>query len=113
MEVTLKVKYELGHSYEETWHQGELYCPGCGKKGVWEEQSCGDYYVGPDFICPSCKANFTIQFDGVRCKCGKPDEINWQDEQRVKAILAVMNKEAVEHPATAQGCHLESETATD
>lgn len=105
MEVTLDVKYEMGHSYKETWERGELFCPGCGKQGVWEEQSGGDYYTGSDFLCPSCGANFTIQFDGVKMKSGTTDVVNWQDEQRRGAILAVIKEEGLQ-PATNKGSNL-------
>jgi hypothetical protein len=78
-EVTFDVKYEHGHCSVETWIEGSFFCPGCGKKHVWEEQGEGDYYCGPLFICPSCSAEFTMQYDG-------PQE-DWQSKQRVSAIL--------------------------
>ena len=60
-EVKLDVRYAMGHSYPETWKLGELFCPECGKQGVWEEQSDGDYYVGANFLCIECCHAFTIQ----------------------------------------------------
>jgi transposase-like protein len=94
MEVTFDVKYKLGHSYQETWEDGNMHCPGCGVKGVWEEQSDGDYYCGPSFMCPSCGAEFTMQYGG-------PNE-NWQNKQRLSAILARI-KESVEQNTTNEG----------
>ena len=100
MEVTLDVKYKLGHSYQETWRKGDLRCPWCGLKCVWEEQFGGDYYCGPSFMCSSCGAEFTIQYGG-------PSE-NWQNKQRLAAILARI-KEAVEQNTTNQGVSFEEQ----
>lgn len=36
----------------EFGHETELYCPGCGKKGLWVEAGDGDYYQGPLHWCP-------------------------------------------------------------
>ena len=61
MNVHVDVKYKAGHSYPEDWSAGELFCPQCGMKTVWEEQGPGDYYVGSDYLCESCGSVFTIQ----------------------------------------------------
>lgn len=55
------VKYSAGHTSTSWWLRGGLFCPECGAKGVWEEQSDGDYYVGPDYACTTCGAVFTYQ----------------------------------------------------
>lgn len=77
----IKVKYKLGHSYKEDWEWKNLFCPNCGKKSVWEEQSGGDYYVGVQYLCILCKATFNL-----------PSYVdisdNWQDKQRIEAIKA-------------------------
>ena len=98
MRTEFDVKYELGHSYTEEWECGELHCPGCGRKGVWEENSCGDYYCGPNYCCPACGAVFTIQWFGVR-------EENWQDQQRTENIRAELKKRghSASLPITAAG----------
>jgi hypothetical protein len=61
MNVHVDVKYKAGHSYPENWVRGELFCPQCGIKGVWEEQGPGDWYVGSDYLCQACGSVFTIQ----------------------------------------------------
>lgn len=80
MKKTFKVKYEHGHSYEESYEKTELYCPGCGTKGLWDELDAGDYYVGENFVCVACGSVFTMQYQGKR-------EDNWQDRQRVESLL--------------------------
>ena len=37
-----------------------LYCPKCGVKDVYVQFGDGDYYTGPDHVCKSCKAVFTM-----------------------------------------------------
>lgn len=49
------------HHYWEEYLLGKLYCPNCGEQKVWEEQSSGDYYCGPDYLCSACGSNFKIQ----------------------------------------------------
>lgn len=49
------------HHYMDEYEKCDLFCPNCGLKEVWQEQSPGDYYVGEDFICAACKHDFTIQ----------------------------------------------------
>jgi len=81
MKTTFEVSYTT-HSYQETWIKGDLCCPKCGLKGVWEKQEQGDYYCGSDYLCPTCGAEFTIQLQ----------DINWQTKQRVAAISAKMKE---------------------
>lgn len=59
--ITVLTKYETGHSRESEWEKGDLYCPSCGAREVYEEQSGGDYYQGADYLCIKCTAVFTIQ----------------------------------------------------
>ncbi len=80
MEVTFEVKYELGHSYQETWIPDDCRCPECGEKNVWCDESPGDYYLGPKYLCLSCRSEFHISRGGISDK-------NWQNEQRLAAIL--------------------------
>ncbi len=54
------------HHYIQEFEKSDLFCPHCGTKEVWEEQSEGDYYTGPDFICATCSHEFSIQ--GPRLK---------------------------------------------
>lgn len=32
------------------------FCPCCGEQQVWVEDSAGDYYVGPTYLCVACGA---------------------------------------------------------
>lgn len=58
---TITINYKAGHSYEETWElSGELFCPHCGKRDVWVEQSGGDYYVGQQHLCSECRWTFYL-----------------------------------------------------
>lgn len=54
-------EYPGSHHYIEEYEKCDLFCPACGKKSVWEEQSPGDYDCGPQYICAACESNFTIQ----------------------------------------------------
>ncbi len=49
------------HHYIDEYKKCDFFCPNCGLKEVWQEQSSGDYYVGEDLICTACKHYFTIQ----------------------------------------------------
>ena len=40
---------------------GEWHCPHCGKRGVYEETSDGNYYVGPVLWCVHCGLSFSFQ----------------------------------------------------
>ena len=48
------------HQSKSSWKKGELHCPHCGIKGVIEEQSEGDFYIGPDYACTGCGAIFQL-----------------------------------------------------
>ncbi len=50
------------HHYFSNYDKSEFFCPNCGKKEVWEEQGAGDYYVGVNFTCISCKHEFNLPF---------------------------------------------------
>lgn len=78
---TFAVKYEAGHSYRETWEATELHCPACGKKDVWTEAGDGDYDVGSQYLCATCQASFFLPVGPT------PNPKNWQDRQRLTAIL--------------------------
>lgn len=78
--VSLEVKYELGHSYHETWTQTSFRCPNCGEQAVWVNTGGGDFYEGPQHICSDCEHTFTLpRLD--RCR-------DWQDKQRLEAFKA-------------------------
>ena len=42
------------------FNKTELFCFRCGVRGIHREDSEGDYYVGPQYYCPSCKLEFTM-----------------------------------------------------
>ena len=74
-----KVKYELGHSYEETWERSESHCPVCGERRVWVECGEGDYYDGPMYMCEACGSSGCKWYGDTRHN-------DWQDKQRLAAI---------------------------
>lgn len=49
------------HHYMDEYQKCDLFCPNCGVRSVWQEQSPGDYYFGENFICTACTHDFTIQ----------------------------------------------------
>ncbi len=54
-------EYATHHYFTEYELNSELYCPNCGKKEVWTEQSEGDYYTGATNLCLHCEHYFSIQ----------------------------------------------------
>lgn len=78
--ITFNVKYEAGHSYNETWEKIDYFCPACGKQAVWHAVSAGDYYVGEQFLCADCSAEFYLP-NGA-----SPNEKSWQNKQRLEFI---------------------------
>lgn len=80
MRVKMTIKYELGHSYDETWERTDYFCPSCGKQPVWEEAGPGDYYMGTQLLCVICKASFYLPTGYSQ------SEKNWQNQQRLAAL---------------------------
>ena len=78
-EKTITINYRAGHSYDETWGLApDMFCPHCGKHGVWIEQSPGDYYVGQQHICMECRWTFQMPM-----LCDGRDEY---DQQRIAKL---------------------------
>ena len=52
-----KIKIILkGYHCAEDWFETDYFCPICGKRAVWEEDSPGGYYTGPAIMCGECGA---------------------------------------------------------
>lgn len=49
------------YHYIEEYKLTDYFCPNCGSKNVWEEDSEGDFYVGPSLVCTKCRCQFTMQ----------------------------------------------------
>lgn len=47
-------------NHTRTFELTKYYCANCGKKEVWSDNSAGDYYEGPTFLCTSCENAFTL-----------------------------------------------------
>lgn len=61
MKKEITVRYRPGHSYDFVYKKTDFHCPGCGEKQVWKEDGDGgDFYLGEDYDCVSCGANFNI-----------------------------------------------------
>lgn len=45
----------------EGWKKEDYYCPYCGLQTICVEDSEGDYYVGPKYVCYTCAGSFTFQ----------------------------------------------------
>lgn len=83
--VNFEVKYEAGHSYNEEWQITENHCPNCGKKEVWNNNSCGgDYYMGEMLRCKSCGCEFYLP-TGAEV----PSNKDWQARQRADFFKAI------------------------
>jgi len=76
--VSVDVRYEAGHTYQETWHQTDFFCPLCGLRKVWDEDSAGDYYLGTTLTCAACGGTFHFPSDA---------RLNWQVQQRIGAFI--------------------------
>lgn len=60
-EVT--IKFHWGE-YKTTYLKEEVFCPNCGEKKVWSENSEGDYYIGPTYLCIGCNFAFHLPSSG-------------------------------------------------
>lgn len=49
------------HHYIEEYEKVDIFCVNCGRKTVFGEQSPGDYYCGPGYICVTCGCEFSLQ----------------------------------------------------
>lgn len=38
------------------WAPADCFCPGCGSQQTWVENTPGDYYVGPMYVCLGCES---------------------------------------------------------
>ena len=54
-------EYPGSHHYIENYEKSEYFCIHCGAQEVWQEQSGGDYYCGPEYFCTACSHRFTMQ----------------------------------------------------
>lgn len=70
----------------EWWFKTQLFCPICGKRNVWEEDSAGDYYAGPAILCLDCGG--TMQHPREKGGCA--------DEERLPALRALSPTPEVE-----------------
>jgi hypothetical protein len=85
-------EYENRHHYTERWELEEkIFCPGCGNKTVWVEQSPGDYYLGPDHYCTTCAHRFSL--------CG-PTKLSQANELK---ILEQLRSGLTHEPTTRKG----------
>jgi predicted RNA-binding Zn-ribbon protein involved in translation (DUF1610 family) len=61
MQKPIEVTVNYGnHQYHYEYAKSAYFCPNCGSEEVWVEQSDGDYYQGPNHVCTSCTALFTL-----------------------------------------------------
>ncbi len=84
-------EYTGRHHYIENFEKTKYFCPNCGCQDVWEEQSPGDYYVGAEYICSICGADWTMQGVGV---C---------DEARMKNKVEQLKTGITLEPTTRKG----------
>lgn len=77
MAIEVEVKYALGHTYKFKYELSDLFCPNCGQRTVWVEQSVGDYYEGPNHLCRKCNYKFSLP---------RLDHANDEDKQIIEQI---------------------------
>lgn len=59
----MKVLLEFStHHYFHTVKKTKLYCPSCGKRTVWVDESSDDYYLGSNYYCISCNSMHCLDF---------------------------------------------------
>ena len=44
MKKTIDVRYQLGHVITKDFELTDYFCPQCGNKSIWIEDSEGDFY---------------------------------------------------------------------
>ena len=54
-------EYPNSHHYWGEYVKTKCFCPTCGHREVWQEQSEGDYYVGENWCCTECDSMWTMQ----------------------------------------------------
>ena len=60
--IKTSIKYKAGHIIDREWgYCDDLFCINCGEKKVYGEEGEGDYYVGVEYVCVGCGAEFTLQ----------------------------------------------------
>jgi len=77
----------FSHKYRERWQHIQMYCPNCGKRAVWQEDSTGDYYFGERYLCLTCEHSWTIQGPYP------PHPSDEQGSQRIKKISVLARSE--------------------
>lgn len=40
----------------------DIFCPMCGRRGVYVEDGQGDYYTGKEYKCFTCSTGFSLPF---------------------------------------------------
>ncbi len=78
--MKLAIEYPAGHTSTESWGPtDDMFCPKCGTKSVWNAD-VGDYYVGEQHICITCRHTFYLP-GGVQDCRGR------EDVQRINQLL--------------------------
>jgi predicted RNA-binding Zn-ribbon protein involved in translation (DUF1610 family) len=83
----LTIKYELGHSYTFWYEKTKLYCPNCGKQEVWMQDDGGYVYVGEEYFCLNCYANFCLPILDV--PKNKNEIKDWQKQQIIEGLKSL------------------------
>lgn len=96
--VVIRVQYyrrdgSPSHTIPIEVMQTNYFCPRCGEHGVWVEECGGDYYVGPDWYCPSCSLAFTMPSEEYYGTTGRVNASAPSDHERqvVEAIITSLS----------------------
>lgn len=90
-EISVTVKYKLGHSITDKYEKSDLFCPRCGKQTVFVDTGAGDYYQGPRHVCLECVEAFGCQlYGGDNPSDG--ETTNTQIVEQIKAKLRLKSR---------------------
>lgn len=53
--------YDSGQTFYTPWvAERDMFCPSCGKNGVWRCDDGGGHYMGESHVCIECQVEFYL-----------------------------------------------------
>jgi hypothetical protein len=88
MPIKKRIYAEWKPGYGGYWdYEERKYCPNCGEKTVWCEDSSGDCHVGPTYLCLACEEEGRMWYTEDLCETLYKPVV-----EKIKAELKNANK---------------------
>jgi hypothetical protein len=90
-EVRVEIAYRrqsdgsVSHTISEQWKETDYFCPCCGSKSVWNRTDSSDYYVGEEFMCIKCEADWNWPSEPSKSGVFSKE----QNEQRLSVLREI------------------------